>query len=72
MTFEACTARIMSLNEFIHPKPKKIAQNRFQIKNTEMRMQSISKTQFAGLNEERFNFMTVLYLCPSDIPYLKT
>ena len=56
MTFEAYVARIMSLNKFIHPKPKKIAQNRFQIKNTETRMQSISKVQSAGLNDEIFYF----------------
>ena len=56
MNFEAYAARIMSLDELIHPKPKKITQNRFQIKNAEMRMQCISKTQFAGLNDKFFFF----------------
>ena len=56
MTFEAYAARIMSLDELMHPKPKKITQNRFQIKNAEMRMQSISKTQFAGLNDKFYFF----------------
>ena len=56
MNFEADAARIMSLDELIHPKPKKITQNRFQIKNAEMRMQCISKTQFAGLNDKFFFF----------------
>ena len=72
MNFEAYAARIMSLDELIHPKPKKITQNRFQIKNAEMRMQCISKTQFAGLNDKIFFFVTISYLYPSDIPFLKT
>ena len=56
MYFEAYANRVMSLSDFINQKTKKIKQNRFQIKNTEMRMQSISKSQFAGLNDKRFYF----------------
>ena len=56
MRFEVYANRVMSLNEFTNEKVKKIQQNRFQIKNTEMRMQSISKSQFAGLNDKRFYF----------------
>ena len=70
MTFEAEGARIMSLNEFIHPKPKKITQYRFQIKNTKMRMQSISKTQFAGLNDKIFYFYDCIVSLPFAHPLL--
>ena len=56
MRFEVYANRVMSLNEFANEKVKKIQQNRFQIKNSEMRMQSISKSQFARLNDKRFYF----------------
>ena len=56
MHFEAYANRVMSLNDFFKQKVKKIQQNRFQIKNIEMRIQSISKSQFAGLNDKRFYF----------------
>ena len=56
MHFEAYANRVMLFNDFTNQKVKKIQQNRFQIKNTEMRMQSISKSQFAGLNDKRFYF----------------
>ena len=71
MIFEAFAARIMSLNEFIHPKSKKITQNRFQIKNTEMRMQSMPKTQFAGLNDKRFYFYESIVSLPFGHPLLE-
>ena len=72
MHFEASTDRIMSLNDFMNLKPKKIKQNRFHIKNTKMRMQSLSKSQFAGLNYKRFYFYMVLFLCPLVILCLIT
>ena len=55
MHFEAYADR-MSLNDLMNLKPKNIKQNRFQIKNTETRGQSVSKSQFAGLNDKRFYF----------------
>ena len=64
MHFEAYTNRVMSLNDFIKQKVKKIRQNRFQIKNTEMRIQSISKSQFAGLNDKRFYFYDSIVSMP--------
>ena len=69
---------ILMINDFTNEKVKKIQQNRFQIKNTEMRTQSITKSQFAGLNDKRFYFydgiisMTVLFLCLLVILYLKS
>ena len=58
MHFEAYANTVMSLNDFTNQKVKKIQQNRFQIKNTKMRIQSISKSQFqfTGLNDKRFFF----------------
>ena len=55
MHFEAYADR-MSLNDLTNLKPKNIKQNRFQIKNTETRVQFVSKSQFAGLNDKRFYF----------------
>ena len=56
MHFETYANRVMSLNDFANQKVKKIQRNRFQIKNTEIRMQSISKYHVAGLNDKRFYF----------------
>ena len=38
MHFEAYANRVMLFNDFTNQKVKKIQQNRFQIKNTEMRV----------------------------------
>ena len=65
MHSEAYANRVMTL------KVKKIQQNRFQIKNTEMRMQSISKSQFAGLNDKRFYFHYSIVSMPFGHPLLE-
>ena len=44
MHFETHANRVMSLYDFANQKVKKIQRNRFQIKNTKMRMQSIQKS----------------------------
>ena len=57
MDFEAYSSRLASLHEFCDkPKTNKIKQKRFQIINSSMRMVSVNKTQFAGLNDKRFYF----------------
>ena len=71
MHFEAYANRVMSLSDFTNQKTKKIQQNRFQIKNTEMRMQSISKSQFAGLNDKRFYFYDGIVSMPFGLPLLE-
>ena len=71
MHFEAYANRVMSLSDFTNQKAKKIQQNRFQIKNTEMRMQSISKSQFAGLNDKRFYFYDGIVSMPFGLPLLE-
>ena len=72
MHFEAYANRVISLNDFTNQKVKNIQQNKFQIKNTEIRMQSISKSRFAGLNDKDAIFMTVLFLCLLVIIFLKS
>ena len=57
MDFEAYSSRLLSLYEFCYDNiPQKIKQKRFQIVHNSMQMVSISKTQFAGLNDKRFYF----------------
>ena len=58
MKFEAYAERIMNLREYQREskKPKKMIQRRFQVKNTEMKLISIKKSQFAGLNHKRYYF----------------
>lgn len=58
MNFESCTERINVLKEIGSKKneKKKLVQKRLQVKNTEMKMTSINKVQFAGLNDKRYYF----------------
>ena len=62
---------ILMINDFTNEKVKKIQQNRFQIKNTEMRTQSITKSQFAGLNDKRFYFYDGIVSMPFGHPLLE-
>ena len=57
MNFETYSERLATLHEFYSPeKIKKITQKRFQVENESMRMKSVNKTQFAGLNNKRYYF----------------
>ena len=57
MNFEAYSERLATLNEFCsHKKIKKITQKRFQVVNESMKIKSVNKTQFAGLNNEIYYF----------------
>ena len=57
MNFETYSERSATLHEFYSPeKIKKITQKRFQVENESMRMKSVNKTQFAGLNNKRYYF----------------
>ena len=71
MHFDPYANRVMSLNDFTNKKVKKIQQNRFQIKNTEMKMYNISKSQFAGLNDKRFYFYDGVVSMPFGHPLLE-
>ena len=70
MHFETHANRVMSLYDFANQKVKKIQRNRFQIKNTKMRMQSISKTHLAGLNDKIFYFYDGIVSIPFGYPLL--
>ena len=57
MNFDAHSERLATLHEFCSPiKIKRIAQKRFRIVNESMRMKSVNKTQFAGLNNKKYYF----------------
>ena len=57
MNFETYSERLATLPEFYTPKKiKKITQKRSQVVNESMRMKSVNKTQFAGLNNKRYYF----------------
>ena len=71
MNFEAYSTRVMPLGDFTNRKTKKIQQTRLQIKNTEMRMQSISKSKFVGLNDKRFYFYDGIVSMPFGHPLLE-
>ena len=58
MNFEAFASRIMDLKEYSYAEklPRTVKQKRFQIKNTSMQMKTVTRKQFAGLNNKRFYF----------------
>ena len=58
MNFEAFSNRIMDIREYSYAEkiPKTVSQKRFNIKNTKMQMTTVTKKQFACLNDKRFYF----------------
>ena len=53
MNFERCAKRIKVLREVESVRVnKKMIQKRLQVKNTEMKMVSVSNVQFANLNDK--------------------
>ena len=56
MDFEAHSERLATLHEYCFESKQKIEQKRFQVINDSVQMKSVKKTQFAGLNDERFYF----------------
>ena len=57
MNFECYAMRINTLREVDDKKEgKKIVQKRLQVKNTNMTMTSVTKVQFARLNDKRYYF----------------
>ena len=75
MHFEAYTQRRRFLNEFYSyktAKPKKIIiQKLFQVKNTDMQMVTVKKTQFTGLSGQRFYFYDGNVSLPFGHPLLE-
>ena len=56
MDFESFASRIMDVREYTYSQKsaKQITQMRFQVKRTDMKLTTINKTQFAGLNDKRY------------------
>ena len=68
MNFESYIKRIKVLSETDSESAnKKIMQKRLQVKNTEMKMTSVSKEQCANLNDKQYYFQTELFLYLLDI-----
>ena len=58
MNLESYVERIKVLREIDSERvEKKIVQKRLQVKNTQMKMTSITKVQFASLNNKRYYFL---------------
>ena len=58
MCFDVYTNRITDINQ--KTELKKMFQERFQLKNTEIKMTIVNKVQFASLNDKQ-------YYCPDGI-----
>lgn len=78
MNFESYTERIKVLREVDCKRVnKKMIQKRLLVKNTEMKMASVSKVQFANLNDRQYYFSDGIVSLPfahpllSDLPELK-
>ena len=58
MNFQSYAERIRTLQETDdeHAQKKKKVQKRLQVNNTEMKMTSVNKVQFASLNNKRYYF----------------
>ena len=56
MNFESFASRIMDVREYTYSqkKPKSLTQRKFQLKNTSMKLVSVKRKQFAGLNDKRY------------------
>ena len=54
MDFESFASRIMDLREYTQSqkRSKLLTQMRFQIKRTDMKLKTINRTHFAGLNDK--------------------
>ena len=71
MFFESYAGRISKIKEFdSETKEKKIVQKRLQVKNTEMKMTSVKKVQFASLNDKRYYFSDGIVSLPFGHPSL--
>ena len=65
MNFEVYSKRLATLHEFCSSKKiKRIAQRQFQIINESMKIKSVNKTQYAGLNDKRYYFHDGIFSLP--------
>ena len=71
MFFESYASRISKIKEFdSEKKEKKIVQKKLQVKNTQMKMTSVNKVQFASLNDKRYYFSDGIVSLPFCHPSL--
>ena len=71
MFFESYASRISKIKEFdSEKKEKKIVQKKLQVKNTQMKMTSVNKVQFASLNDKRYYFSDGIVSLPFGHPSL--
>ena len=56
MNFESFAFQIMDVREYTRSqkKTKTLTQRRFQLKNTNMKLVSVNRKEFAGLNDKRY------------------
>ena len=73
MYFEAYAEKIMNLREYQQEskKRKKMIQRRLQVESIEMKIISIKKSQFAGLNDKRYYFSDQTTSFPYEHPLLE-
>lgn len=71
MDFESYVGRTAPLREVDgEKKEKKIIQKRLQVHNTKMKITSVSKVQFASLNDKRWYFSNGIVSLPYGHPLL--
>ena len=71
MSFKSYAKRIKVLREVDSVRSnKKMIQKRLQVKNTEMKMISVSKVQFANLNDKQYYFSDGIVSLPFVHPLL--
>ena len=69
--FESYTERIKGLREIDSEHiEKKLVQKRLQVKNTQMRMTSVNKVQFASSNDKRYYVSAGIVYLPFGHPLL--
>ena len=70
MNFESHAKKVVTLKQLGKERNKKqIVQKRLQVTNTEMKMTSINKIQFASLDEKRYYFSDGIVSLPYGHPY---
>ena len=70
MNFESDAKKVATLKQLGKERNKKqIVQKRLQVTNTEMKMTSINKIQFASLDEKRYYFSDGIVSLPYGHPY---
>ena len=69
MNFESHAKKVATLKQLGKERNKKqIVQKRLQVTNTEMKMTSINKIQFASLDEKRYYFSDGIVSLPYGHP----